>query len=44
VPDLSIRSIPVARQVRLFYVVREDVLIALVFTDTRTGRFQQLRG
>jgi plasmid stabilization system protein ParE len=44
VPDLGIRSIPVARQVRLFYVVREDVLIVLEFIDTRTGRFQQLRG
>jgi hypothetical protein len=43
-PDLGIRSIPVARQVRLFYVVRADVLIVLEFIDTRTGRFQQLRG
>lgn len=44
VPDLGIRSIPVARQVRLFYVVKQDALIVLEFIDTRTGRFQQLRG
>jgi plasmid stabilization system protein ParE len=44
VPALGIRSIPVARQVRLFYVVKEDALIVLEFIDTRTGRFQQLRG
>jgi plasmid stabilization system protein ParE len=44
VPDLGIRSIPVARQVRLFYVVKQDALIVLEFIDTRTGRFHQLRG
>lgn len=44
VPDLSIRSIPVARQVRLFYVVREELLIVLEFIDTRSGRFQRVRG
>lgn len=43
VPDLGIRSIPVARQVRLFYVVKQDELIVLEFIDTRTGRFQELR-
>jgi plasmid stabilization system protein ParE len=44
VPDLGIRSIPVARQVRLFYVVKQDALVVLEFIDTRTGGFQQLRG
>jgi plasmid stabilization system protein ParE len=44
VPDLGIRSIPVARQVRLFYVVKQDALVVLDFIDMRTGGFQQLRG
>jgi plasmid stabilization system protein ParE len=43
-PELGIRSIPVARQVRLFYVVRDELLIVLELIDTRTGRFQRLRG
>jgi plasmid stabilization system protein ParE len=43
-PELGIRSIPVARQVRLFYLVNEDALIVLGFIDTRSGRFQRLRG
>jgi hypothetical protein len=43
VPELNIRSIPVARQVRLFYRVNNDRLILLVFLDVRTQAFQRLR-
>jgi plasmid stabilization system protein ParE len=43
VVDLGIRSIPVARKVRLFYRIDGDRLIILEFIDTRSGRFQQLR-
>lgn len=37
VPDLGIQSIPVARQVRLFYVVKGKHLLVLEFIDTRTA-------
>ena len=40
VKDKAIRSIPVARQVRLFYRVSGDAVIILEFIDTRTERFQ----
>lgn len=39
----DIRSIPVARQVRLFYSVSEEQIIVLEFIDTRSGRFQGIR-
>jgi plasmid stabilization system protein ParE len=42
--ELEIRSIPVARQVRLFYRVADDQLIILDFVDVRTQRFQRTRG
>jgi plasmid stabilization system protein ParE len=41
--DLGIRSIPVARQVRLFYRVEGEQLIILEFIDTRTGRYQRMK-
>lgn len=44
VRDKGIRSIPVARQVRLFYRIADDVLIVLELIDTRTERFQGIRG
>ena len=44
VTDHGIRSIPVARQVRLFYRIDGDRLIILEFIDTRSERFQQLKG
>jgi plasmid stabilization system protein ParE len=40
VADRGIRSIPVARQVRLFYRVSSDTLVILELIDTRTERFQ----
>ena len=43
VQDKGIRSIPVARQVRLFYRIADDALIILEFIDTRTERFQVSR-
>lgn len=43
VADLGIHSIPVARQVRLFYRVEKDTMIVLEFIDTRTERFQGMR-
>lgn len=44
VPALGIQSIPVARQIRLFYAVKGDHLLVLEFIDTRTSRFQRTRG
>ena len=44
VPDLGIQSIPVASQVRLFYAVKGSHLLVLEFIDTRTSRFQRIRG
>jgi plasmid stabilization system protein ParE len=43
VPELGIRSIPVVRQVRLFYAVKVEALLVLEFIDTRGARFQGLR-
>lgn len=43
VADFGIRSIPVAKQVRLFYRFDGERLIPLVFLDVRTGAFQRLR-
>lgn len=43
VPELKIRSIPVAQQVRLFYTVHGGDLLILEFIDTRTKRFQDHR-
>ena len=43
VPELGIRSIPVVRQVRLFYAVKVEALLVLEFIDTRSARFQGLR-
>jgi plasmid stabilization system protein ParE len=43
VVDLGIRSIPVARQVRLFYRIDGDRLIVLEFIDTRTSRYQRMK-
>lgn len=43
VKDKGIRSIPVARQVRLFHRVQDDAIIVLEFIDTRTERFQNIR-
>lgn len=42
VANLGIRSIPVAKQVRLFYRLDGARLILLVFLDVRTGVFQRL--
>ena len=42
-PEKGIRSIPVARQVRLFYRVGNDAIFILEFIDTRTERFQGIR-
>lgn len=39
----GIRSIPVARQVRLFYRVDSGRLILLVFLDVRGELFQRVR-
>ena len=39
----DIRSIPVARQVRLFYRVTDEHIIVLEFIDTRSERFQGIR-
>lgn len=44
VTDHGILSIPIARQVRLFYRIDGDRLIILEYIDTRTERFQQLKG
>lgn len=44
VPDLGIRSIPVVKQVRLFYALKEGDLLILEFIDTRSNRFQRIRG
>ncbi|MBK8950742.1 MAG: type II toxin-antitoxin system RelE/ParE family toxin [Flavobacteriales bacterium] len=41
VTDHGIRSIPVARQVRLFYRIDGGRLIILEFIDARTERFQR---
>jgi|688.fasta_scaffold169081_3 plasmid stabilization system protein ParE len=41
--DLGIRSIPVARQVRLFYRIDGDRLIILEFIDTRSSRYQLMK-
>lgn len=43
VPEKGIRSIPVARQVRLFYRSSSEALFILDFVDTRTERFQGTR-
>ncbi|HMQ75716.1 MAG TPA: type II toxin-antitoxin system RelE/ParE family toxin [Flavobacteriales bacterium] len=43
-PELGIRSIPVARQVRLFYRLDDELLILLELIDVRTQRFQGMRG
>jgi plasmid stabilization system protein ParE len=40
VEHLGIRSIPVAKQVRLFYRISGDRLIILELIDVRTQRFQ----
>ncbi len=42
-PEKVIRSIPVARQVRLFYRVAEDAIIVLELVDTRSERLQAMR-
>ena len=41
--EKGIRSIPVARQVRLFYRVASDAIFVLEFIDTRTERYQDSR-
>lgn len=43
VRDLGIRSIPVARQVRLFYAIQKSNTVVLEFIDTRSEPFQRLR-
>ncbi|QQR85674.1 MAG: type II toxin-antitoxin system RelE/ParE family toxin [Flavobacteriales bacterium] len=43
VKDKGIRSIPVARQVRLFHRIQDDTIIVLEFMDTRTEWFQNIR-
>lgn len=43
VKDKGIRSIPVARQVRMFYRTSESEVVILEFIDTRTERFQAIR-
>ncbi|HRF78639.1 MAG TPA: type II toxin-antitoxin system RelE/ParE family toxin [Flavobacteriales bacterium] len=44
VPDLGIRSIPVARQVRVFYRFDHETLFVLEFIDTRSSTYQRLKG
>ncbi len=39
----QLRSIPVARQVRLFYRHTDKMVIVLEFIDTRSARFQDMR-
>ena len=39
----GIRSIQVARQVRLFYRHTQQLIIVLEFIDTRSARFQSMR-
>ncbi len=41
--ERGIRSIPVARQVRLFYRVASDAIFVLEFIDTRTERYQDTK-
>lgn len=41
--DKRIRSIQVARQVRLFYRHTDEFIIVLEFIDTRSADFQRLR-
>ena len=43
VAEYGIRSIPVAKQVRLFYRADGSTLFVLEFIDTRTERFQRIR-
>ena len=43
VTDHGIRSIPVARQVRLFYRIDGDRLIILEFIDTRSSRYNRTK-
>lgn len=43
VRDLGIRSIPVARQVRLFYTIAKSNIVVLEFIDTRSELFQKIR-
>lgn len=43
VPENGIRSIPIVRQVRLFYRVADEHIIILELIDTRSERFQEER-
>jgi plasmid stabilization system protein ParE len=44
VPEKGIRSIPIVRQVRMFYRVTDEHIIILELIDTRSERFQQRQG
>lgn len=43
VRDQDIRSIPVARQVRLFYRTDDKRLFILIFIDVRSDLFQSVK-
>jgi plasmid stabilization system protein ParE len=43
IPDLGVHSIPVARQVRVFYRFDQETLFVLEFIDTRSSHYQRLK-